>query len=83
LFLYIILKEIFTNIIYMTTLFAGLFKMFAAHVFMFWSTEYFEVVLGIPHLNSLLIYSISMITSPIVGLVFGGYLRDKNVDKSV
>ena len=56
--------------------------MFGAHVFMFWSTEYFEVVLGLPHLNSMLIYSISMITSPLVGLILGGYLRDINVDKS-
>ena len=53
-------------------------QFFTVSVFLFWGTSFFEVVLGLDKNLAMLSIGIVCVTSPILGVIIGGYIADKS-----
>lgn len=53
-------------------------QFFTVSVFLFWGTSFFEIVLGLEKNLAMVSIGLVCITSPIIGVLIGGYVSDRS-----
>jgi hypothetical protein len=69
---------LYKNKVYLFTVFTLISQFFTVSVFLFWGTSFFEVVLNIDKNLAMITTGVVCITSPVFGVLLGGYISDRS-----